>query len=50
MYKRKFQMEKTLQKCKVKQKQSPKRCSWKKVFWKYAVNLQKNTHAKVRFQ
>ena len=26
------------------------RCSQKKVFWKYAANLQKNTHAEVRFQ
>ena len=25
-------------------------CSYKKVFWKYAANLQENTHAKVRFQ
>ena len=26
------------------------RYSWEKVFWKYGVNLQENTHAKVRFQ
>ena len=26
------------------------RCSWEKVFWKYAANLQENTHAEVRFQ
>ena len=26
------------------------RCSSEKVFWKYAANLQKNTHAEVRFQ
>ena len=26
------------------------RCSYKKVFWKYAANLQENTHAKVWFQ
>ena len=26
------------------------KCSYVKVFWKYAVNLQENTHAKVRFQ
>ena len=26
------------------------RCSYKKVFWKYAVNLKENTHAEVRFQ
>ena len=26
------------------------RCSYKEVFWKYAVNLQENTHAEVRFQ
>ena len=26
------------------------RCSYKKVFLKYAANLQENTHAKVRFQ
>ena len=26
------------------------RCSVKKLFWKYAANLQENTHAKVRFQ
>ena len=25
------------------------RCSWEKVFWKYAANLQENTHAEVRF-
>ena len=25
-------------------------CSCKKVFWKYAANLQKNTHAEVWFQ
>ena len=25
------------------------RCSWKKVFWKYAANLQENTHAKCDF-
>ena len=25
-------------------------CSWEKVFWKYAVNLQENTHAEVQFQ
>ena len=26
------------------------RCSYKKVFWKYAANLQEDTHAEVRFQ
>ena len=26
------------------------KCSWQKVFWKYAANLQENTHAKVWFQ
>ena len=26
------------------------RCSEEKVFWKYAANLQENTHAKVWFQ
>ena len=26
------------------------RCSHKTVFWKYAANLQDNTHAEVRFQ
>ena len=26
------------------------RCSEKKVFWKYAANLQENTHAEVWFQ
>ena len=26
------------------------RCSWEKVFWKYAANLQENTHAEVWFQ
>ena len=26
------------------------RCYYKKVFWKYAANLQKNTYDKVRFQ
>ena len=26
------------------------RCSEEKVFWKYAVNLQEDTHAEVRFQ
>ena len=25
-------------------------CSWEKMFWKYAVNLQENTHAEVWFQ
>ena len=25
------------------------KCSWEKVFWKYAANLQENTHAKLRF-
>ena len=25
-------------------------CSWENVFWKYATNLQENTHAKVWFQ
>ena len=25
------------------------RCSWEKVFWKSAANLQENTHAEVRF-
>ena len=24
-----------------------RRCSWEKVFWKYAANLQENTHAEV---
>ena len=26
------------------------RCSWEKVFWKYAANLKENTRAEVRFQ
>ena len=26
------------------------RCSWEKVFWKNAANLQENNHAEVRFQ
>ena len=26
------------------------RCSLEKVFWKYAANLQENTHAEVQFQ
>ena len=26
------------------------RCSLEKVFWKYAANLQQNTHAEVWFQ
>ena len=26
------------------------RCSWEKVFWKYAANLHENTHAEVQFQ
>ena len=26
------------------------RCSWEKVFWEYAANLQENTHAEVQFQ
>ena len=26
------------------------RCFLEKVFWKYAANLQENTHAEVRFQ
>ena len=26
------------------------RCSYEKVFWKYAANLQENTHAEVWFQ
>ena len=26
------------------------RCSYEKLFWKYAANLQENTHAQVRFQ
>ena len=26
------------------------RCSWEEVFWKYAANLQENTHAEVWFQ
>ena len=26
------------------------KCSWEKVFWKYAANLQENTHTEVRFQ
>ena len=25
-------------------------CSYTKLFWKYAANLQENTHAEVRFQ
>ena len=29
---------------------APQRCSWEKVFWKYAANLQEKTHAEVRFQ
>ena len=30
-------------------RRSHQRCSVKKVFWKYAANLQENTHAQVRF-
>ena len=26
------------------------RCSYEKMFWKYAVNLEENTHAKVWLQ
>ena len=26
------------------------RCSWEKVFWKYAANLQENTHTEIWFQ
>ena len=26
------------------------RCSMKKVFWKYAANIQENSHAEVWFQ
>ena len=26
------------------------RCSYKKIFWKYAANLQENIHDEVRFQ
>ena len=26
------------------------RCSLEKVFWKYAANLQENTHAEVRYE
>ena len=26
------------------------RCSYEKVFWKYAANLQENIHAEVQFQ
>ena len=26
------------------------RCSWETVFWKYAADLQENTHVEVRFQ
>ena len=26
------------------------RCSLEKLFWKYAADLQENTHAEVRFQ
>ena len=26
------------------------RCSYENVFWKYAANLQENTHAEVQFQ
>ena len=26
------------------------RCSYEKVFWKYAANLQKNTRAELQFQ
>ena len=26
------------------------RCSFKKVFWKYAANLQENTHVKMWFE
>ena len=25
------------------------RCSWEKMYWKYAANLQENTHTEVRF-
>ena len=27
-----------------------RRCSYEKAFWKFAANLQENTHAEVRFQ
>ena len=26
------------------------RCSYKNLFWKYAANLQENTHTEVQFQ
>ena len=29
-------------------KEVTQKCSWEKVFWKYAADLQKNTHAEVR--
>ena len=32
------------------QKQPSQSCSEEKVFWKYAANLQENSHAEVRFQ
>ena len=32
------------------QKQPPRGVLKKKVFWKYAANLQENTHSEVRFQ
>ena len=35
---------------KLKTETAIQRCSWEKVFWKYAANLQENTHAEVRFQ
>ena len=33
-----------------KSKATLRNCSYDKVLWKYAANLQENTHAKVRFQ
>ena len=29
---------------------SLQRCSYKKVFWRYAENLQENTHTEVQYQ
>ena len=54
-----FQVETKLYKCKNtralnqskhKSEAAVQRCSLEKVFWKYAANLQENTHAEVWFQ
>ena len=34
----------------VRAKAAIHRCSYKKVFWKYAANLHENSHAEVQFQ